>query len=231
MAKLVLTLEGKVVGQYFIDKPDVSIGRDPESDVPVNDPLLSMAHARIVSIGEDEIIEDLQSSHGTRVNGREITRQILQHRDVIELGKHQLRYMNSRIASDVDFERTMIIQTLPRSVDDAEDASLVDVPAARAARIRFPQGSVRVLSAAGKFARGEIVRLDRVVTTFGTPGDQLIVLTRRPQGVFVTHVEGSRFPRVNQQSIGDAPHALRDGDVIEAAGYQLEYKLGKPAGR
>ena len=45
MAKLVLTLEGKVIGQYFIDKPDVSIGRDPECDVPINDPLLSMVHA------------------------------------------------------------------------------------------------------------------------------------------------------------------------------------------
>lgn len=225
MAKLVLTLDGKVIDQYFIDKPCIAIGRDAENDITIDDPLVSREHARIVSVGEDEIIEDLQSSNGTLINGRPLVRQILQHRDVIELGSHQLRYMSSRIASDVDFDRTMMIQTPTRQAETTEGAPIFGIPAARSARARFPEGRVMVLAGPGPHPSGENVRLDRVVTTFGIPGKQLVVLTRRPHGIFLTHVEGSRFPRVNGKSIGDAPHPLRDGDRIEAAGYKLEFKL------
>jgi hypothetical protein len=51
------------------------------------------------------------------------------------------------------------------------------------------------------------------------------VLTRRPQGYFITHVEGAARPNVNGQQIGPAPHALRDHDVIELAGVKMEFFL------
>ena len=49
------------------------------------------------------------------------------------------------------------------------------------------------------------------------------MLTRRPQGYFITHVEGTKQPSVNGQSIGAAPHMLKDHDVIEIAGVKMEY--------
>ena len=54
-------------------------------------------------------------------------------------------------------------------------------------------------------------------------GVQVAVLTRRPQGYFITHVEGAARPSVNGQSIGAAPHALKDHDVIELAGVKMEF--------
>lgn len=225
MAKLVLSLNGTVLNQYFIDKARISIGRDACNDVVIDDPRLSREHASIVTVGEDQIVEDLQSSNGTLVNGSPLVRQILQHRDVIELGAHHLRYLSSRVAGDADLERTMLIAALPRSAVPADSAPLIDVPAVRAAKSWFPEGSIKVLAGSGQHAVGESVRLDRVVATFGIPGEQLVVITRRPAGYFLTHVEGARHPRVNQQSIGTAAYALHDGDVIEAAGYQLEFRL------
>jgi hypothetical protein len=41
--------------------------------------------------------------------------------------------------------------------------------------------------------------------------------------VFVTHVEGARFPRVNRQPIGNTAYALKAGDIVEAAGYKLRF--------
>ena len=231
MAKLVLTLNGKVVDHYFIDKPSISIGRDAGNDISIDDPLLSREHARIVSVGEDEIAEDLHSSNGTRLNGRPLVRQILQHRDVIELGSHQLCYMNSRLAGDAEFDRTMIITPLSRQADKAGDAPIVNVPAAQSSRALLAEGSITVLAGTNAHATGKSVRLDRVVTTFGTPDEQLVVLTRRPLGVFITHVEGAVLPRINQQSIGVEPRLLRDGDLIEAAGYQLKFHLEPLAGQ
>ena len=56
-------------------------------------------------------------------------------------------------------------------------------------------------------------------------GDQLAVVTRRPHGYFITHVEGLRFPRVNHQSIGRESRMLNSGDVFEVADEKLEFFL------
>lgn len=228
MAKLILTLNGSVINQYFIDKACVSIGRDASNDIAIDDPLLSREHARVLSVGKDQIVEDLKSSNGTLINGTPLVRQILQHSDVIELGSHHLRYMSARVAADVELERTMLINALPRNRELAGDAPVVAVPAARAGRLRLPNGSVRMLAGPGPRAIGESVRLDRVVTIFGIPGEQLIVIARRPQGYFLTHVEGAEQTRVNRTPIGAAPRCLCDGDVIEAAACRLEFALDPP---
>jgi hypothetical protein len=59
----------------------------------------------------------------------------------------------------------------------------------------------------------------------GKPGTQVAVLTRRPQGYFITHVEGANRPSVNGQEISAAPHALKDHDLIELAGVKMEFFL------
>ena len=92
----------------------------------------------------------------------------------------------------------------------------------RPPRIHFPQGRVRVL-AGGR--AGSTIELDRVVATFGRPGDQLAVITRRPHGYFITHVEGRRYPRVNGATLGKEARVLHHGDVIDVADEKLEFGL------
>ena len=84
---------------------------------------------------------------------------------------------------------------------------------------RGPGGSAR----RGPGGRGARCRMP--LTTVGRPGVQVGGLTRRPQGYFITHVEGAKQPSVNGQSIGAAPHMLKDHDVIEIAGVKMEYFL------
>ena len=76
-------------------------------------------------------------------------------------------------------------------------------------------GAIQLLSGANA---GKELELTKPLTTLGKPGVQVAVLTRRPQGYFITHVEGASRPAVNGQQIGAAPHALKDHDVIELAG-------------
>ena len=57
------------------------------------------------------------------------------------------------------------------------------------------------------------------------PGVQVAVITRRPQGYFITHVEGDGTPLVNGTSIGSAEHALQPADVIELSGTRMEFWL------
>ena len=72
---------------------------------------------------------------------------------------------------------------------------------------------------------GRELELTKPLTTLGKPGVQVAVLTRRPQGYFITHVEGVKRPTVNGQEIGAAPHSLKDHDVIELAGIKMEFFL------
>ena len=92
-------------------------------------------------------------------------------------------------------------------------------PAARPAQ---PLGAIQLLS--GNNA-GKELELSKPLTTLGKPGVGVAVLTRRPQGYFITHVEGANRPAVNGQQIGAAPHALKDHDVIELAGVKMEFFL------
>jgi len=83
-------------------------------------------------------------------------------------------------------------------------------------------GMIQLLSGANA---GKELELAKPLTTLGKPGVQVAVFTRRPHGYFITHVEGAQQPAVNGQAIGNAPHALKDHDVIELAGVKMEFFL------
>jgi pSer/pThr/pTyr-binding forkhead associated (FHA) protein len=101
-----------------------------------------------------------------------------------------------------------------------KDATKTVPPAPRPAG--QPLGAIQLLSGANA---GKELELTKPLTTLGKPGVQVAVLTRRPQGYFITHVEGANRPYVNGQQIGPAPHALKDHDVIELAGVKMEFFL------
>ncbi|BBJ00044.1 hypothetical protein FGKAn22_17360 [Ferrigenium kumadai] len=70
---------------------------------------------------------------------------------------------------------------------------------------------------------GKELELVKNLTTLGKPGVQVAVLTRRPHGFFITHVEGALHPSVNGITLSDQPHQLNDHDVIELAGVKMEF--------
>src|SRR4051812_31164611 len=108
--------------------------------------------------------------------------------------------------------------------DAAKTAQPVAAPpsatATSPAKPAQPMGAIQLLSGANA---GKELELNKPLPTLGKPGVQVAVLTRRPQGYFITHVEGSSRPAVNGQQIGAAPHALKDHDVIELAGVKMEF--------
>jgi pSer/pThr/pTyr-binding forkhead associated (FHA) protein len=111
----------------------------------------------------------------------------------------------------------------PAAPAPAAAAPAPAAPAAPAGRPGAqPLGAIQLLSGANA---GKELELVKPLTTLGKPGVQVAVLTRRPQGYFITHVEGANRPSVNGQAIGAAPHSLKDHDVIELAGVKMEFFL------
>ena len=70
---------------------------------------------------------------------------------------------------------------------------------------------------------GRELDLVKNLTTLGKPGVQVAVLTRRPHGYFITHVEGANYPVLNGKELNEQPHQLNDHDIIELAGIKMEF--------
>jgi hypothetical protein len=87
------------------------------------------------------------------------------------------------------------------------------------------QGTIQILSGP---SAGKELPLSKPLTTLGKPGVQVAVIAKRPQGYFITHVEGASFPVVNGKQLDAQAHALNDHDVIELAGVKMEFYL-KPS--
>ncbi len=74
-----------------LDRPIVTIGRDPSSDLVVMDEKVSRQHAQIHQQAGAAVIHDLGSFNGTYVNGTRITGPcFLRHGDVVVLGQTEL---------------------------------------------------------------------------------------------------------------------------------------------
>lgn len=233
-AKLVLSLNASVLGEYTLDKERITIGRKPDNDVQIDNLAVSGQHAAIITILNDSVLEDLDSTNGTFVNGKLIKKHALKNGDVVSIGKHELKYINEEASANDDFEKTIITRPGMASHAAAQAKAEVTPPAATttAAGMTTPAlaavastpaatalGKIQVLSGPGA---GKELELRKALITLGRPGVQVAVITHRPQGYFITHVEGSH-PVVNGDAIGSQAHPLRDHDVVELAGVKMEF--------
>ena len=264
MAKLILSVDGQVLKEYQLSKERTLIGRKPHNDIPIDNLAVSGEHAAIITILNDSFIEDLGSTNGTMVNGKPVKKHFLQNNDVVEIGKHKLKYFNDAptAATAADFEKTMIIRNpakaAPAPVADkgmgdtqtnlkalapeapkppappppaaapSPSATSPPAPPPVAAPAAAPAGgatplreaAIQVLSGA---AAGRTLDLTKNLTTIGKPGLQVAVITKRPNGYFITHVEGATYPTLNGASLGGQAHGLGDHDLIEIAGVKMEF--------
>ena len=89
MAKLILQCEDRDAQEYPVEKI-VTIGRLADNTVVIDHPSVSSHHACVFSDGEHTIVEDLQSTNGTFVNGRRVARRTLRNGDVVLVGNHKI---------------------------------------------------------------------------------------------------------------------------------------------
>ena len=95
MAMVVQMHEGVAINKFKLDKPLLRIGRDPASDIFIDNTVVSNEHAVIKTedrpepgAGVEFYVEDLNSTNGTLVNGVGFDRHLLKHGDKIQVGKH-----------------------------------------------------------------------------------------------------------------------------------------------
>ncbi|HUX73738.1 MAG TPA: FHA domain-containing protein [Steroidobacteraceae bacterium] len=233
MARLMLSLDGQVLAEYNMNKERYTIGRLPDNDIRIDNPAVSGHHSLIINILNDSFLEDLNSTNGTYVNGKLIKKHAMQHGDVITVGHHQLRFVDSQESDAVqdEFEKTMVISSSSqgeeriRRVGQAVEqaAKAIDAKRAADAPTALPKAKLQVLS--GAFA-GRELELTKALTTLGRPGIQVAAITRRAEGYFIVHVDSGKendYPLVNGVAIGPQARRLNDNDVVQLAGVKMGF--------
>ena len=194
-----------------ITKDSTTLGRRPYNDIVIDNLAVSGEHAVLLAVGNEVYIEDLNSINGTYINGKAIKKQLLAHNDTVEIGKYRIRYQTEEAA---DYEKTMVLR--PGAFGGAQ--AVVPPPTVS----QLP-ASIKVLNGG---AAGREVLLTKVVTTVGKPGTQVASIAKRPTGYVLAHVEGDARPSINGVRLTDDVMQLKNGDVIELAGTQMQFIQG-----
>lgn len=92
---------GPTPGKVFpLEKDEMFIGREANSDIVINDPEVSRKHARLFVQGGNMILEDLGSTNGTSVNGQRLTGPyVLRAGEIVTLGE-KITLLFESVASD-----------------------------------------------------------------------------------------------------------------------------------
>ncbi len=324
MTKIIVTHENDEMEEFDFDVEikTITIGRRSTNDVCIPHLSVSGNHCRMLVGDTDTLIEDLNSTNGTYINGRLISKQNLKDGDDIIIGKAKLTFQqNINKASGIESkQRVPETDEKPLSLadkaalhkeqikqghvaaesefagdycepDESEIAAMVDssdlaekhqepsqtavksassnvvgVATASAVAAAGTNTATEVMtgtaseitpqtSALGTQAAdvthsldsahdnensgaiieikngaksGQVLPIDKPVTTLGRPGIQIAAIMKKPDGYFLMHIESedqTDRPRLNDSMIGDDPVLLSSGDSLNVAGIDVQFML------
>ena len=232
MPKLVIKFDGVVIDQIVMKPGDMTIGRRPGSDILLDNLAVSGNHATIFTVGNDSFVQDLNSTNGTLVNNKRITKHHLSNGDEIVIGKHSLSFVDENaVRPQSDLAKTMIItpqkfeEMQASAAENAQSARSSDTPTVvpgiepPAARI----GSIFVLSGANS---GKRIDLVKSTTNLGRAGKMAGVIIRNSVGRY-SLLPGSDggAPVLNGKPIPGRGEELKNGDIIEVSGSRMQFYL------
>jgi pSer/pThr/pTyr-binding forkhead associated (FHA) protein len=227
MANLILMFKDQVIKKFPFEQGSMTIGRQPENDIIIDNLAVSGCHARIDKASADFVLTDLKSTNGTFVNDKKIASHNLRHGDNIQIGKHSIVFLASEKekTGDVDLDKTMMLDT-------ARQRELLSKQGAPTAAVEKPKktGMITFIDGSGL---GEI-ELARKLTRIGTSnksevrlyglflGATAATITKLPSGYTITFTGSLRKLRVNGKVVKDSSR-LKDFDTIEIGSHKFQF--------
>jgi len=112
---ILLRFKDKLLKTIETDKEVITIGRNAYNDIQIDNLSVSKRHAKITHDKGGYCIEDLNSTNGTYLNEKKISKGRMNHRDVVTIGKHTLEFhldkMSSTETSQEGINDTMMLTT------------------------------------------------------------------------------------------------------------------------
>jgi general secretion pathway protein A len=98
MGKLLVATDGRTVQEITLTKGRIIVGRTADNDLQIDSRFVSRHHCQITTSANSCVIEDLNSTNGIYVKSRRVRRHYLNDGDVVLVGKHELIYVDERLA-------------------------------------------------------------------------------------------------------------------------------------
>jgi pSer/pThr/pTyr-binding forkhead associated (FHA) protein len=113
MLKIKLNYQGKSLAVYETENDQIRVGRNSANDIHIDNLAVSGSHAVIKRVMNNYFIEDLNSTNGTFVNEKKITKYEILDGDEVIIGKHSLtfHYFSSFSAQKNAMDQTMVLDT------------------------------------------------------------------------------------------------------------------------
>ena len=111
MLTLLLKFNDQVLKTIETDKEVVSIGRNASNDIQIDNLSVSKNHAKITRDRGSYRVVDLNSTNGTYLNEKMVSKAELKHKDVLTVGKHTLEVLMDKLYS-IDTAREQVNDTM-----------------------------------------------------------------------------------------------------------------------
>ena len=212
MSKLTLSFKGKVLKIFPVLKGSMTLGSDPSCTICIDSLALQSQHAQIDTVENDSVIRDLGTEDGTFIGSTKIEgMQPLKDGDVIRVGKHTLTYTYSEnITNEAD-----------AVAENSAEAVIEEAPIQMEAQEKT-QGWLQIMNGANL---GKTMSLNKSMTNLGKPGVSTAVITKRPDGYFISQLEGDHPLLIKNEKLGGSSQQLIDGDTIQIGNIKMQFYL------
>ncbi len=213
MPQLLIHSETGETSSLTIAETTITIGRRRTNSLCLPHLSVSGHHAQILHEKGCLIIEDLQSTNGTMVNGENISRQVLTHLDDIIIGSYHISYSETYTAPNKN-PNNKNVTALP-SIMPIIDPAMVAAPQQNTAILKVNSGA----------KAGRVVALEKPITTVGKAGGDLGAISKKPTGYyFIPMSERETQMKHNGHDLMTQVEVkLMGGDLLEIGGEQLEF--------
>lgn len=187
------------------------LGSDPSCTIHIDSLALQPQHAQIDTVENDSVIRDLGTEEGTFIGETKVEgMQPLKDGDVIRVGKHTLSYaFSENITNEADAvvaENSVEVEEAPVQMEAQEKT----------------QGWLQIMNGANL---GKTMSLNKSMTNLGKPGVSTAVITKRPDGYFISQLEGEHPLLIKNEKLGSSSQQLIDGDTIQIGNIKMQFYL------
>jgi len=220
-----VTLDSRVVQKKDLDKKNITIGREKDNDIHINNLAVSRHHAEISNDGGKFFIRDLKSANGVFLNGSRIEYAEINAGDVLIIGKYALRIENTPKADDMAFggDSTVVVDqaTQDKFLKKLDHAGSHNLHGKDVSRLLVSkQGEVTINN--DYFTIGNDTGADLIIDGWLVK-ERHATIVKRKDGKHSIISSGSFFcpTRVNGSRIDET--TLTTGDVIQIGSNKMIY--------
>src|SRR3954453_11945848 len=109
IGRILIATDGRTGQEVPLKVGRIIVGRTTDNDVQIDSRFVSRHHCQVITTPHACVIEDLNSTNGIYVKSKRVRRHYLNDGDVVQLGKHELIYIDERLPRI----RAPFVETVP----------------------------------------------------------------------------------------------------------------------